>query len=431
MIFSSKPPDPRLKEFVEEAIVEIPSAHAAYRLLKPTPPQSIDNSRPPESVTRAANALCAIVHYLYWSPDHAHTTAEVDSKLPTIIWPWISYLLDHFVFSREPSTQISFEIQNKILWAVPMIIYYPSQYRRWPQTQLKTRIRKMIDTKPEIMPIAFRAWLYCFEKEHPALELHSTTFKMFEWVSSSQVLQKMFVRICLTIPDPMRNLLYFAGYEATQRDSGRLDTLHLALSVISVLSEPEGNDAGVLFFDSFILYGGVRTLVSVTESLGSPKHFFKLESKNRDLWTTWLQCIRSSLKCLFTAFGRRSYLAMIQALKARLLHTMVKSTAILEFDRKEFGSAASLSNSYRVLLIAITPFLLYSRVWNLFMRSFKEITSRHESYSAFLNSRPLQALGEVTYEWNYVVSRVTSLKEVRKEYKEMNPSVCANEHVRQ
>ncbi|KAK7466096.1 hypothetical protein VKT23_004821 [Stygiomarasmius scandens] len=423
MIFSSKPPDPRLKEFVEEAIVEIPSAHAAYRLLEPTPPQSIDNSRPPESVTRAANALCAIVHYLYWSPDHAHTTAEVDSKLPTIIWPWISYLLDHFVFGQEPSTQMGFELQDKILWAVPMIMYYPSQYRHWPQARLKIRIRKIIDTTPEMVPTAFRAWLYCFGKEHPALELHSTTFKMFEWVSDSSVLQKSVVHVCSSIRNPMRDLLHFAGYEATQRDSGRMDTLHLVLFVISLLSEDGGEDA--VFFHSFILHGGIHTSASVIESLSSPKHFFKLDFRNRDLWITWLQCIRSSLKCVTTAFKGRSYMTMIQALNARLLCSMVNSTPILELDRKEFRSA-SLSNLYRTLLVLIAPFLLYDRVWNLFMRSFKQITSRRGSYSAFLNSHSLKGLGEVTYEWNYVISCLASVKKVRQEYRAMVVPMCAN-----
>ncbi|KAK7466090.1 hypothetical protein VKT23_004815 [Stygiomarasmius scandens] len=423
MIFSSKPPDPRLKEFVEEAIVEITSAHAAYRLLTPTPPQSIDNSRPPESVTHAANALCAIVHYLYWSPDHAYTIAEVDSKLPTVIWPWISYLLDHFIFRREPSTQMGFEIQNKILWAIPMIMYYPSQYRHWPQAQLKTHIRKVIDTTPEMVPTAFRAWLYCFEKEHPALELHSTTFKMFEWVSDPSVLEKSFVHVCSSIPNPMRDLLHFSGYEATQRDRGRFNTLHLALFVISTLSENAGED--LVFFHSFILHDGVATVASVLESLSSPNHFFKLDLRNGDSWITWIQCTMSSLKCVTTAFKRRSYLAMIQALKARLLCTMVNSTPIIEFDRKQYRSA-SLSRRYSTLLVLITPFLLYDRVWNLFMRSFKQITSRRGSYSAFLNSHSLKEDGEVTCEWNYVISRVASIKKVRKEYREMTAPNCAN-----
>jgi len=429
----------RAQDIAQEANAQISSPQAAYHFLQSIPPLWIDISQPTEDVTNAATALCTLTRHVYYSPAphqvQIQIMDDVEKKWITHVWPWISALLRNFSsssFTPELTTQIGLDTQEKVLWSSVMLIRHDSSICQHLSTSQCTKaIRTMLNSTPEVVQAVIKTWIYCVEQNHPSLAVYDDSMRLLESTSEDERrFRDIYSRVCMDIPDVMNHFLSFVAHEATRRDQkSRWDCVQYVLFIIEVLTYSSRSEH---FFPLFVDCRDVARLCAVLEclTLHPISRFAQLSEEEKHLW---LECTRSSARSIMHAFSRRGHVALIQALEGRLLRSIVNSTLIIQFDDRD-STSLPLTNIFQSMIEFMGSYLFYRSVWNLFMRSFKQVTCQREAYTLFLKLRKPDhdRQKDVIAAWRALISQVAAHKKIRQEYKDSEEGsvICVNPNVR-
>ncbi|KAF5342936.1 hypothetical protein D9758_014958 [Tetrapyrgos nigripes] len=154
----------KLKEITEEDLKEVRSMRGVIRVLKIKPPEAIDPDDPStladiKKVVTALSAMTCLMHYV--KPVHIWQGAlnDVKKNLATLIWPWTSLLLHHFVFdsthTQPTQTLDSLDIRQKLVWIVPAFMSFGNDHPAGP-TWRESWTKHVIRTIPESFPVIAR-----------------------------------------------------------------------------------------------------------------------------------------------------------------------------------------------------------------------------------------------------------------------------------
>ncbi|KAK7466091.1 hypothetical protein VKT23_004816 [Stygiomarasmius scandens] len=325
----------RLKEISDNARRQIPSLQKAYRFLR-IKPQPFDIRQPSSEVRHAITALCVLLEDLTGN-SQLHATGDsayhyFEKRWSTHTWPWIEFLVDYFltVTDNELAHDV-LDLQDKAIWCIPVMIsayYYGSSQimslrLRWVQDRMKK--------SPEVFSTTVKLWVCCLERGHPILPLLLVTLQMYRGSVNRFTFQDAIVHEVISIPNSTRILLNYAVHEATlqvAKDEADLSSLEFTTIVIGLMALSDSH------FDKFLTHSlsnrGISSLTFILKTLSSDNDFKGLCSEHK---ISRFRCARRLLVSIQQMiFGQRQQSTVILVLQGGLLHSMVHSTAMFEFE---------------------------------------------------------------------------------------------------
>ncbi|KAK7466095.1 hypothetical protein VKT23_004820 [Stygiomarasmius scandens] len=415
----------RIREISDRAKQQIPSLQKVYRFLR-TKPRHFHIRQPSPEDRDAITALCALTQLYASDSDYC-----LEKRWSTHIWPWIEFLVDNFLTVTDSDLAHDvLDLQDIAIWCIPVIIavyHYSSSEimslrQRW--------IRDLLKTSPEVFSTTVKLWVCCIERRHPILQTLLDTLDMYRENLDGPCFRDAMAREIISIPHSIRILLNYAVHEATLTKSGAdLETLEFVVSSIGLMTK-SGTHSDQ-FITSFLSNHGINSLTSIMKRLSSSNDFEGLSYEDK---TIWFECARRLLMSIQqVVYRQRQQSTVVLILQGDLLHSMIHSTAMFEFEcgTLQTGSRPSMTDVYCVILKWIMSFMTCRDVLNSFMRSVRRIESQSEAYASFLKVRcPSYASSDLGVVWEALVATVELVKvsrhEYKTEYKENYRHICIN-----